>query len=108
MDPAADHADAKKPDVDRSVDYAPYPTLTAEDVAPPPPPSAAVGPRDITSLPPEHNPYVTSSPAPKSMCPLVYWDHESLLFDPLILLLFGGRYDGYGAGCAREVWEEGQ
>ncbi|CAL9132126.1 GEM-like protein 1 [Musa acuminata AAA Group] len=66
MDPAADHADAKKPDADRSVDYAPYPTLTAEDVAPPPPPSAAVGPRDITSLPPEHNPYVTSSPAPKN------------------------------------------
>ncbi|RWW20841.1 hypothetical protein BHE74_00044767 [Ensete ventricosum] len=71
MDPAAaaDHADAKKPDSDRSVDYAPYPTLSAEDVAPPPPPSAAVGPRDATSMPPEHNPYVTSSPAPKSMCP---------------------------------------
>lgn len=66
MDSSADHADDKRSEGERSTEYAPYPTLTAEDVALPPPPSVAAGPRDSTSMPAESNPYITSSPVSKS------------------------------------------
>ncbi|KAG6533684.1 GEM-like protein 1 [Zingiber officinale] len=66
MDSSADHSDHKRSEGDQSTDYAPYPTLTAEDVAPPPPPSVASGHRHAASMPANYNPYVTSSPASKS------------------------------------------
>ncbi|XP_044511925.1 GEM-like protein 1 [Mangifera indica] len=56
-----------------SSDYAPYPTLDPNDVAPPPQnwTNVSAGPAPIngsaaTTMPPESNPYVSASPVPQS------------------------------------------
>ncbi|XP_064985412.1 GEM-like protein 1 isoform X4 [Musa acuminata AAA Group] len=50
---------------EHSAEYAPYPKLTPEDVAPPPP--LPVGHLDATTVPPESNPYISpSANAPSS------------------------------------------
>uniref|UniRef100_A0A7C9CWN0 GRAM domain-containing protein n=1 Tax=Opuntia streptacantha TaxID=393608 RepID=A0A7C9CWN0_OPUST len=46
-------------------DYAPYPKLDPNDLAPPPDPLLSQ-PRAATTMPPESNPYVSPAPAPKS------------------------------------------
>lgn len=110
MDTTADHGGKKGPDGDRSASYAPYPKLTPEDIAPPP--AAA------TTMPPESNPYVVPSAAPSSSNSTIGFLSLSL---SLILDQLGcpldprlkdwnllNRYDGHGARCAREIWEEGQ
>lgn len=61
MNPTVGHGDKKESEAAHSAGYAPYPKLTPEDVAP-----ASVA---ATTMPPESNPYIISSPAPaaKSM-----------------------------------------
>lgn len=55
------------PSESHSSDYAPYPKLDPNDVAPPSdPPRAAAAAASATTMPPESNPYVSPSPAPKS------------------------------------------
>ncbi|KAJ4750485.1 GEM-like protein 1 [Rhynchospora pubera] len=72
MDPTADQAQKKKSDAaERSPEYAPYPSLSSDDVAPPTPPSytAATAPGGgggATTMPAEGNPYVTPAPAASS------------------------------------------
>ncbi|CAN8313452.1 unnamed protein product [Cochlearia groenlandica] len=55
-------SDPKPP---HSSDYAPYPKLDPNDVSPPPPPHPISG-DTATTMPPEFNPYVSPSPAPKN------------------------------------------
>ncbi|KAL9234691.1 hypothetical protein vseg_009530 [Gypsophila vaccaria] len=49
-----------------SAEYAPYPTLDPNDVAPPPDPLLSRTSYAATTLPPESNPYVSASPVPTS------------------------------------------
>ncbi|URE47182.1 GEM-like protein [Musa troglodytarum] len=52
---------------EHSAEYAPYPKLTPEDVAPPP--LSPVGQRDATTMPPESNPYIIPSATAPSSSP---------------------------------------
>ncbi|XP_052188341.1 GEM-like protein 1 [Diospyros lotus] len=65
--------DQTHPASHHSADYAPYPKLEPDDVAPPPPPAsdhlnprAPIAGSPATTMPPESNPYVAASPAPAS------------------------------------------
>lgn len=86
----------------------PYPKLTREDIAPPP--AAA------TIMPPESNLYVVPSAAPSSSNSTIGFLSLPLILDQLSCTLgprlkdwnLLNRYDGHGARCAREIWEEGQ
>lgn len=60
--PAAASSEPKAPP--HSSDYAPYPKLDPNEVTPPPP--APISGDAATTMPPEFNPYVSPSPAPKS------------------------------------------
>ncbi|KAL1218733.1 GEM-like protein 1 [Cardamine amara subsp. amara] len=53
-------AASEPPKASHSSDYAPYPKLDPTDVTPPPQPLSA------TTMPPESNPYVSPSPAPRN------------------------------------------
>ncbi|KAH9626488.1 hypothetical protein KSS87_020190 [Heliosperma pusillum] len=61
--PEPDHHTKPEP---HSVDYAPYPTLDPNDVAPPPDPLLSQTTTGTTTLPTESNPYVSASPPPTS------------------------------------------
>ncbi|KAI3442812.1 GRAM domain-containing protein [Psidium guajava] len=64
--------DPKRDEVPHTSDYAPYPKLDPNDVAPPPPappipgedPRAPISGSAATSMPTESNPYVAPAPAP--------------------------------------------
>lgn len=94
------------PKAPHSSDYAPYPKLDPNDVAPPPPP---ISDDASTTMLPEFNPYISPSPARKSQLLCIIRSRILSNFSVWLIDRFWiwGWYDGLCEGHAWEMGENG-